>query len=190
MTPIAAVVGVSTTALTAASHNPWSHARLLPSCPPAPLHPAFVSAAQLVAIPPRTPAAGLVSVQTIAEARAAVLRGNLHPHIQRFGARIAANSCNQVALLVIEISIVPAHAVHFTIPYPCRETARGRFAAERRLRDPNLSRSTTWLRAVQLPSSMEIPRRLHGLGKLLGSVARACCVRSGDPGPVIGHSSR
>ena len=34
VTPIAAVVGVSTTAVTAASHNPWRHARLLPSCPP------------------------------------------------------------------------------------------------------------------------------------------------------------
>ena len=90
VTPIAAVVGVSATALTAASHNPRRHARLLPSCPPTPLHFAFVSAAQLVAIPPRTPAAGLVSVQTIAEARAAVLRGNLHPHSPRVGARIAA----------------------------------------------------------------------------------------------------
>ena len=99
-----------------------------------------------------------------------------HP---RVGANIAANSCNWVALLVVAISIVPAHAVHFTIPSPCRETRR-RLAAERRRRVPFL-RSITWLRAAQLPPSVGVPRRrprrLYGLGKLLGSVARACCVR-------------
>ena len=79
-----------------------------------------------------------------------------HLHAHRVGARIAAKL---PCWLLPSPLHQPTPSTSRSLLCPCRETAKGRLAAERWLRDPNLSSSITWLRAVQLPCGG--PRRVH-----------------------------
>ena len=114
--------------------------------------------------------------QTIAEGRAAVLRGNLHPH----------NPCRRphCSEFVQPGRLFGCCNLHCTSPrcplhdpYPCLDVARGPFAAERRRRVPFEQFN------CRLSNPQRRPRRLCVLGKLLGSVARVllCSFRRTRP---------